>query len=260
MLAITLISSSAFAQNTNKDFKTTAKIEKFCKIEAEDINFGVVSLPLSSQGTSSYMQVLCSKSTAYSINLSYGGDYGKGGENYAVFTTKQTYSSAVNGIRSSEYKLYKNGVPVSGTSTVDDFICDGRGGSLGLYITSKPAATLFGLSTGWQRDTKGICATDSKGNASGYVNTSYITSLGGLPSYAYGVMNGAMKGDKLAYKITVPGDASKVWNQGQNTYANVGNGELQQFEMNAQIVPDKSSSKYVAQDSYLDTVVATLTY
>lgn len=73
-------------------------------------------------------------------------------------------------------------------------------------------------------------------------------------------MTGALKGDILAYKITIPGDITKVWNTGNNAYTSTGTGAEQVIDINAQIVPAKSSSNYLAQDSYLDTVTAVIAY
>lgn len=50
MLTLMSLGTSVFAQNNIKDnFGTTAKIESYCQIQANDINFGVVSSPLTAQ-------------------------------------------------------------------------------------------------------------------------------------------------------------------------------------------------------------------
>lgn len=244
--------SNTWAGENQGDFQATAKMEKYCSIVADGLTFGIVQSPLVAQQSSSQLAVFCNKNTAYSINLSYGGVYGQGGENSAVYSTVQKSSVSDNGVRSSVYKLYKDGIAVS--SSAGDFECDGRGGNLALYVTTQAARQAFNLSyTGWQADTIGVCKN-------GVVNPTGIAKLGGAPAYDYGVMKGLFKGNSLAYKITVPTDSSKVWNQGKNTVAGTGNGEIQYIPLNGQIVPAQSSSLYVAQDSYLDTVTATITY
>lgn len=76
-LAVLMIGiNTAFAQNNvNKNFETSAKIESFCQINAANINFGVVSLPLTAQSANSQMNVLCSNNTPYKVDLEYGGNY-----------------------------------------------------------------------------------------------------------------------------------------------------------------------------------------
>lgn len=246
------LSVSAFAGANQGDLKTTAKLEKYCSISSDNLNFGVVQSPLVAQQSSSQMAVFCNKNTAYSINLSYGGVYGQGGVNSAVYTTSVYSSTSSNGLRNTAYKLYKDGVWVG--SGLSDFACDERGGNLALYVSNQATKDAFKVaSTGWQADTIGICSA-------GVVSPSGLTKLGGAPAYDYGIMKGLFKGNNLAYKITLPSDSSKVWNQGKNTVAGTGNGEIQYIPLNGQIVPAQSSSLYVAQDSYLDIVTATITY
>ncbi len=73
--------------------------------------------------------------------------------------------------------------------------------------------------------------------------------------------NGVMIGskDSVAYTIFIPGDTSKVWNIGKNSYLGTGTGLNQSIPVQAQIVPSASSA-YPAPDMYSDTVVATITY
>lgn len=72
-----------------------------------------------------------------------------------------------------------------------------------------------------------------------------------------GVMIGAK--DSVAYTIFIPGDTSKVWNVGKNSYLGTGTGDTQSIPVQAQIVPG-SSTPFPAPDMYSDTVVATITY
>lgn len=72
-----------------------------------------------------------------------------------------------------------------------------------------------------------------------------------------GVMVGAK--DSVAYTIFIPGDTSKVWNVGKNSYLGTGTGASQSIPVQAQIVPG-SSTPFPAPDMYSDTVNATITY
>ena len=78
--------------------------------------------------------------------------------------------------------------------------------------------------------------------------------------YDYGMMTGAAKGDSVAYSIFVPGDNSKVWNSGKNSYSGIGSGQEEQITFQAKIVPAQSGSSYPTPDFYMDTVTATVTY
>lgn len=250
--SLSFIAPSAFAYNSQKNFQSTATIDKICSISAESINFGILSTPINTQGSTSDIKVFCNKSTAYTINLSYGGVYGQGATNVATYSVTQTSSTSDWGVRSTVYKLYKNSVGVSSSSS--DFTCDGRGGNLALYVSNTQTKTALGVnSTGWQADSTGICNNGS-------INTAGLAKLNSAPAYDYGIMTGTMRGGQVAYKITIPGDSSKVWNQGKNSYSNSGTGEEQSFPMNAQIVPANTPIKYPAQDNYSDTIRATISY
>lgn len=75
-----------------------------------------------------------------------------------------------------------------------------------------------------------------------------------------GIMTGNFKGNKLDYQIALPNDSTKSWIAGVNSYNATGVGSNQVIEMNAKIVPSASSSSYIAQDTYIDTVTATVSY
>ena len=78
----------------------------------------------------------------------------------------------------------------------------------------------------------------------------------GTPAYSYGVITGAMSGDTISYKITVPGNDSQVWNAGNYTYSNTGTGASQTFPIRAVA----TTSNYPTPDSYSDTVTATVSF
>lgn len=243
ILFASLVATSAFAASQT-DMKATAKIEKFCSISANDVDFGVLNSPLTSQNANSEMKILCSNTVKYTINLQYGGIYGEGltgnGKNY----TASEYGNS-NGIRS--YNIYEQGTNVAWMRCRDDnqvFF----GGFLWL-------ANLYGATNQNQYipDNYGAC------NGNGQINNQKLSTLGGS-AYAYGVINGAVKGDKIAYYFGLPNDHSKVWNNGNNQHSGIGTGSAEIIELKATIIPDKSSSKYPSADTYLDTIIATVAY
>ena len=239
--------------NVSKNFETTAKIEKFCSITSNDINFGVLASPLTAQSANAKMNVLCSNNTAYKIDLIYGGTY--------VDPEKVTYKRFVGAqSNGNEYHII--------TEDGKDIGRMGCGNSSAgyykyVYFQTKAVADLYGAPkngnysvwTFWMPDTFNACnagAMTPKKATKGI----FIDGVGGDG----GAMSGTLKKDQLGYKITLPGDSTKVWKKGINSHNGTGNGLNNEFTVNATIVPDSSSSKYVAADSYLDTVRAEVVY
>lgn len=266
-LAFSLLgTTSVFAQSTGNigtgEFKSTAKIENTCIISADNVNFGQVYAPLTTQGSQSQMRVLCSKDASYTIDLNYAST---GSAN----PTAPSSPSSTEGFvfegdtytlkkTTGQIGLLKNGVEIRPGSY--HFVCytdsriyvsrNGTGGD-----TAGKIFTAMGYNltvSGNPVDSQGICTGTS-------VSTKFINKFYNL-AVNYGVMNGSMRGDKLAYKITLPGDLNKVWNNGINSYVAKGTGVEQNIDINAQIVPDQSSSRYIAQDMYTDTITAVISY
>jgi hypothetical protein len=112
---------------------------------------------------------------------------------------------------------------------------------------------------------------DGQGNYTGTYRTPSYTpipgckytgsncTIGSTP-YAYGKMSGAAKGDSIAYSIQLPGDSSKVWNAGNYSYTTTGTGSNQSIPVVASLVPSQTASPYPSADTYLDTVIATISY
>lgn len=250
VMSMLWISSAVAQSNITNDFNTSASIESYCKIETQDINFGVVNLPLTAQSANSQMNILCSNSTAYKIDLSYGGVYGSG----TGMGNNKDYSYKVNSnvIEGwNRFDIIENNINIGYLS------CSKSLGSNYVVFTPE-VAKLYG--TDWRN---GTIMTD-KFNAcdvnSRSINAVTFSNLGKIAAYSYGVMNGSFNGDKLAYSIENPSDSSKIWNNGISSYEAIGIGSSQTINMNAKIVPESSSSSYIAADTYLDIVVATITY
>lgn len=186
------------------------------------------------------------------------------------------YYYQTQGIMSSGYRLYQNGQPVgsgyysdsksnvtvdfnlNGDNNWGDIAC-GTNNPNYIYIRTSEAAQLLNKNNmygTWTPDTYGVCDTSTA-----RLNMTNFTKLfGGATKADKGVMTGTFKGDKLAYQITLPTDSTKPWIAGVNSYNATGVGSNQVIEMNAKIVPSASSSSYIAQDTYLDTVTATVSY
>ena len=249
---LSLLISQSFAQTTaTNTTKATAQLAASCTIKANNVSWGALILPLTSQSATGNMDVLCNKGAPYSIDLAYGGIYGAGST--ATGYTIAFYSNNATGI------LYN----VSGYGSA------GMGCGLGTYagqswFANLTIANLYGSNTtGWQVNNK-ACVGD--GTLAGTRPTGWVgaynaagrQSIGG-PAYSYGLISG-VKGDQIGYSIEVPGASSKVWNFGVNSYAATGTGVSESIPVKATLIPGKSTSTYPAPDLYSDTVTATITY
>lgn len=255
-LLLTIFSSANAEGNISKNFETKAKIEKFCSIQTNDVAFGVVALPLTAQAANSQMRVLCTKNTPYKIDLNYG--------QYVPSENSNQYT--INYVSSNnEYNYYV--VSNSSGSISGALLCGYAGSFLGKASPNKiEIAKIFGSSTLWQQPNTGICTSDNTKEGTkpagweGAYNKTGTQPAGGIKKSEFGFMSGAQKGDKLAYSFTLPEDSSKAWSKGFNSYDSTGVGIEQIINVNAKIVPNKSSSKYIAADIYMDSITAEIIY
>lgn len=79
-LIATLIgfSQPVLAATSTNSTKATAQLVASCTINASNVSFGTLLLPLSNQPATSSMTVLCSNGASYTIGMAYGGVYGTG--------------------------------------------------------------------------------------------------------------------------------------------------------------------------------------
>lgn len=239
-MAAIIASGNVFADNNTTNFQANAEVENSCVVTSAEINFGVISAPLSQQGSSGAMSVICTKGTPYSIDLSYGGVYGQG-THHADTVTSSYNKSEANGY---SYKLTSH-----------------RDGDIGIvYCQNNKQVSFANISTAQKFGYNTTAMVDDVNNfCSVGASPPSVISIGSMP-YEFGMMQGSVRGDGLAYQITIPGDINKVWNSGKNAYTSVGTGQIQDIEVNAKIVPGSSSSTHVAQDGYNDTVTARIDY
>ncbi|WP_279211845.1 spore coat protein U domain-containing protein [Delftia acidovorans] len=232
-VCMSLLTVQALAGTTNTATKTTATLAASCTISANSISFGMLMLPLTTQSASSTMSVLCNKGATYKIDLAYGGIYGSRGDSYMTFSAWES-SGWVN-----VYNFYTSGVFAGRLE------CQWNGSTEWAtgYSSQVPIKTCFNHApTGW------------------IGNPTTPGSQAIIKTYDYGMITGAGNGSQVAYSIEVPGDPSKVWNTGINSYDSTGIGVNQIIPIKASLVPGKTSSSYPAPDIYMDTVTATITY
>lgn len=243
-LMVILIAVPAYSQNTlTVNTKASATLSAMCTISAQNVNFGQISLPISTQSANASMSILCSKNHPYTIGLTYGGIYGAGiSGNYWKVISSSGCISSTNPSSLSYNPLNPNGA--AGTYSWLE------------YNTSGQVLT-------------GTCTGSPPGNSGTYVATlGYTaTSPSGLyynPSnttvYTYGKIIGAAFGDSIAYSIQIPNNSSEVWNTSNYSYSSTGTGSTQTIPIVITLVPSQTANKYPTADSYLDTVIATVSY
>lgn len=240
---LAMIGTSSIAQNNATGaFEASASIESFCQINAQDINFGVVNLPLTAQSANGQVNVLCSNNTSYIIDMNYGS------ENAVINPFNEPYYISVN--VEKNYVDYQIKLQSTGVSWAGIFCYNTGGVKIGTKMKPYFPSYTIGIVN---NDTEGLC---SKGT----LNEDVLNTKLGISSESFGLMSGALKGDKLAYKIMMPEDSTKTWRKGENSFKSIGSGVEQKFVFSAKIIPEDSSSAYVGQDTYIDTITTTISY
>lgn len=223
-LLIAVASSSLLADNSTTEFQASSKLSATCSMSTINMNVGLFLLPLSSQYFGGSINLLCSREASYTIDLAYGGIYGQGQIGDGSYWK---YQSTPNSNQQLYYKFSATGVQI------DSRYVMAFGGN-----PSQMAAESLGCT----------------------FNAGVTQCLTARPSYDYGMMKGATKGDSVAYSIFVPGDSSKVWNAGKNSYSGTGTGKQEQVTFQGRIIPAQSGSAYPAPDFYTDTITASIKY
>lgn len=230
---------------TKSDLKVTAKVEKTCLVSANDVNFGILNSPLTEQSANSEMKVLCSKDTLYTIDLKYGvSSTGSGSTNNVVVGLYATYDTSKSGYITNYYTI--NGKFEGGA-----LYCRTDGG---LWFSANQHIVDSNLRDLKTNESK-VC------NPDGTINLKNTENLfNNNVNTDYGEMVGVTSKDLMAYKFTLPNDSTQIWKLNFNSFASVGTGTMQTITMNAKILPENSSSKYLAQDTYIDSVIAEFSY
>lgn len=69
IVLLILLTNNVFAEQTLNSTKSTAQLTAFCNINAQNISFGTLALPIGSQNASATLSVICTKSSPYSITM-----------------------------------------------------------------------------------------------------------------------------------------------------------------------------------------------
>lgn len=259
---LSTLSLSAFAQDTsipkfNSDIEVTAVVDAGCFLTAQNLNFGVIQMPISSQSTTAPINLKCSKNVNLKIGIAYDN-------NINLSSSTITYSIHPTVDKDAQWIfLYENGKRL--TSLRQDASC--RSNSPGkILVWSEQAAKILGytgdynslekynLSTPMLVDTNNYCS----GNRFNIANLEKDIGLyGGVKEN--GSLMGLIKGENILYSLELPGNSSKKWSI-SNTYAMISNGDDQQIQMKANITSSGNPTHRLSPDTYQDTLTVVLTY
>lgn len=252
---LSILGTSTMAQNSAKsDFEASANIESFCQINAQDINFGIIQSPLTEQSANGQLNVLCSNKTSYAVEMNYGNSINVASSENST----NIFSVTISGVSKNDYKIYINDKPLTNDSY--DVVCNAYNG---LHIMNQTTFNFYGHTGTYQigvtnyNDFKSLC---NKGSWSMNMTNFQTIAKSAKLSSEFGIMTGSLKKDLLAYVITTPYDSTKIWSKGINNYQSTGTGTEQTIPVNSKIVVNKSSSKYLSEDMYTDTVTASIVY
>ena len=240
-----LFSVNSFAQsssqsNSNIDIKVS--VDAGCFINVNNINFGALMIPLTTQTATSEMSVLCSKNSNYTIGVSYSAT--------GAASTSYTGSLATNGSGGSSYYISdSNGNPNNQPYTL--WVQCFNNGTFSLYTgDSALFRSIYGINSSVNvynsvPDTYSICNGSSLN----------MTTLSG---YSTGKLTGINKNEIIQYTLELPG-ATSVWNT-SNKYTGKGTGENQTIPMKAKINTSGSPTHMLSPDNYIDTLTVLLAY
>ena len=103
LAVLSSLSTGTFAQSSspqsNSDIEVTAVVEAGCYLTADNINFGILQIPINDQSASSQMRIHCSKNAILDISLTYGDSSSSGG----IYSAQPTTSG------SNTWNIFENG-------------------------------------------------------------------------------------------------------------------------------------------------------
>jgi spore coat protein U-like protein len=98
--------------STTATSKATATLAAICTLSSQNVSFGQISLPVSTQSATSSINVQCTKGSSYTIGLAYGGIYAGQTVTQAIIGTQHIPPQCSNCIY-NVIGTYTNGVLTS---------------------------------------------------------------------------------------------------------------------------------------------------
>jgi spore coat protein U-like protein len=240
-LASAILSPTLVSAQATSSMEVSATVETGCFIEADNINFGSLIIPISTQTAQSDMRVHCSKGSNLSIQINYNGQISNG---YTL--SRELYRPQGNG---PEYNVID-----SNNNFLGVVACGNRSNYSGyVAFSNQTVASLYNLDVGnyvngWRVDTTNVC------NHTTQTPNPPLNTLNGQ-----GVLTGLVGGEQIKYSVEVPNNESVVWNS-INKYNIVATGLKQSIPMKAKIVALGNPTHRMTADSYTGTMDVVLTY
>ena len=246
------LSTGAFAQDPrNSDIKVTVDIHAGCDLTADNINFGVLMMPLSDSTAQANMNVKCSKGANLEIAINYSenassssnsnyriekilSSYGKEGDVVAIFDTNDENPLAYLYCHINPYN--EGWMGVSGVEFREGVI-----NSLGLSNN---------IISVWQPDTYGACMKTAEGLK---VNFDFIRGN------SIGALTGLTSGEQIKYSLSLPGNDSQIWNN-SSKHSVLATGDNQAIPMKANIKRADNGTHRMTPDTYQSILTVVLTY
>lgn len=247
------LSASAFAQDPrNSDIKVTADIHAGCDLTAENINFGVLMMPLTNSTAQANMNVKCSKGANLEIAINYSENASSSSSNLSNYRLEYSTGSGADGDAVKIYDANDNtilgalnchrnptGAGWSGIAGVE--LKSGFFNSIGLPST---------ITGNWQPDTYGVCSETPEGLK---LNTAVLlgTSIGAL--------TGLTSGEQIKYSLSLPGNDSQIWSSSSKHTVSA-TGVEQTIPMKANIKRADNPTYRMTPDTYQSILTVVLTY
>lgn len=235
------LSVGAYAQEIpyfpTSNIEVTAVVDAGCDLTAENINFGILAMPLSDSTAQADMNIKCSKGTNLSIAIKLNTN-----ENYRFEQYRNGYGP--------EYNIYN-----SSNEFVGRIACGQGKYEQHVAYSSQTVADIyndimvgydFGLTeTVWKPDTLGVCKN-------------YVPRSGDDLSGNFGVMSGSFSSEKLKFFITLPNSTEK-WSL-ISKHSLMATGDNQVIPMKANIKRADNEAHRYTPDTYQSTLTVVLDY
>lgn len=239
------LSVSVYAQETTyfptSNMEVTAVVDAGCDLTAENINFGILAMPLQDNTAQSNMNIKCSKGANLELAINYSDNVSNSSSEYKIVRNQSRPQG--NG---PEYEVYDSSGMLLGTmgcgypNTYPNHV----------YFTTQKIADLYNttrsLSDWWQPDTTGACNTSNL-----IPNTPFVSNQG--------VLKGISLQEKINYSLELPDNSSKIWNS-SNKYSIVATGNNQNITMKANIKRASNSNHHYSPDTYQSILTVVLSY
>lgn len=237
------VSTMSLAQvSSNSNIELSANVDAGCFLEADNINFGVLMMPLTDSSSQSNVKVLCSKGSSLKIQISYDNK---------ISGSSSTYSYTK--LSDIEYMINKNGTSIGGIRCYYDSSLTFIDSNRNLTFVSNEVADIFGL----QYNVRVAYITDNICSGT-QINVQNFNKKTGNMFAKSGVLQGVSSVEQIKYTIKNPSN-NNVWTM-SNDYSILGSGIQQTIPLVADIKRAENATHRLTPDTYQSTLTVILNY